>query len=59
MFSMFYMYFQVEYLEEFLLRKNGEALAQAAQGGDAVTIPGGVQGQMLYWGTWFSGQYWW
>ena len=25
------------------LRKNGEALEQAAQGGSGVTIPGGVQ----------------
>ena len=26
-----------------ILKKSGEALAQAAQGGDGVTIPGGVQ----------------
>ena len=26
----------------FLLRKSGQTLAQAAQGGDGVTIPGGV-----------------
>ena len=28
--------------KKILLRKNGEALAQAAQGGGGVTIPGGV-----------------
>jgi len=28
----------------FLLRKSGEALAQAAQGGGGVALPGGVQG---------------
>ena len=33
---------QVEYHEEFLLRKSGAAVAQAAQGGGAVTVPGGV-----------------
>jgi len=32
-----------EYLEKFLLRKSGNALAQATQGGGGVTIPGGVQ----------------
>ena len=30
-------------LGNFLLRKNGEAVAQAAQGGGAATIPGGVE----------------
>ena len=35
--------FQVEYLEKILLRKYGEALAQAARGGGGVTVPGGVQ----------------
>ena len=30
-------------LEKFILRKNSEALAQAAQGSQGVTIPGGVQ----------------
>jgi len=34
---------QVGYWEKFLLRKSGEALAQAAQGGGGVTVPGGVQ----------------
>ena len=34
---------QVGYEEEFLLRKSSEAVAQAAQGGGAVTVPGGVQ----------------
>ena len=34
---------QVGYYEKFLLRKSGEALAQAAQRGGAVTVPGGVQ----------------
>ena len=34
---------QVGQQEKFLLRKSGCALAQAAQGGDGVTIPGGVQ----------------
>ena len=29
-------------LEEFILRKSGNALAQAAQGGGGVTVPGGV-----------------
>jgi len=33
---------QVGYEERFLLRKSGAAVAQAAQGGGAVTIPGGV-----------------
>jgi len=31
--------------EEFLLRKSGETLAQTAQGGGGVTIPGGAQGK--------------
>ena len=31
------------YEETLLLRKSGEAVAQAAQGGDGVTILGGVQ----------------
>ena len=29
-------------LRKILLRKSGQALAQAAQGGGGVTIPGGV-----------------
>ena len=33
----------VGYLEKFLFRKYGEAVAQAAQGGGGVTFPGGVQ----------------
>jgi len=35
---------QVGYWETFLLWKSGDALAQAAQGGGGVTIPGGVHG---------------
>ena len=35
--------FPAGYKEKFLLRKNGEVLAQAAHGGGGVTIPGGVQ----------------
>ena len=35
--------FQMGYEEEFLLQKSGEAVAQAAQGGGAVTVHGGVQ----------------
>jgi len=34
---------QVEYQEEFLIRKGGWAVAQAAQGSGGVTVPGGVQ----------------
>jgi len=34
---------QVGYEEEFLLRESSEAVAQAAQGGGGVTVPGGVQ----------------
>ena len=30
----------VEYQEKFILRKSGEILEQAAQGGGGVTIPG-------------------
>ena len=33
----------MECQERFLLRNSGEALAQAAQGGAGVTVPGGVQ----------------
>ena len=36
---------QGTYYEKFLLRKSGQALAQTAQGGGGVTIPGGVQKQ--------------
>ena len=35
--------FKVGYLEKVILGKSGEAVAQAAQGGGRVTIPGGVQ----------------
>ena len=35
-------YFQVGYYGKFLLKKSGDALAQAAQGGGGVTISGGV-----------------
>jgi len=34
---------QIEFKEKILLRKSGEALAQAAQGGGRVTVPGSVQ----------------
>ena len=34
---------RVGYKTKFLLRKSGEAVAQAAQGGGGVTIPEGVQ----------------
>ena len=34
---------QVRNEEEFPLRKSGQALAQAAQGGGGVAVPGGVQ----------------
>ena len=33
---------QVGYEEKILLRKSGAAVAQAAQGGGGVTVPGGV-----------------
>ena len=43
----------------FLLRKSGEALAQAAQGGGGVALPGGVQGSRRC-GTEVCGQWaWW
>ena len=56
---------QAGYEEKILLRKSSEALAQAAQGGDGVTIPGGVQepcrcgteghsGHMLVMGMWLD-----
>ena len=35
---------QVGHYKRFLLRKTGEAVAQAAQGGGEVTVPGSVQG---------------
>lgn len=35
---------QVGYEEKILLRKNSTALAQAAQAGGGIAIPGGVQG---------------
>ena len=34
---------EVGYREKFLVRKSSDAVAQAAQGGGGVTIPGGVQ----------------
>jgi len=34
---------QFGYYEKFLLRKSGEAVAQAAQGGVVVPVPGGAQ----------------
>ena len=37
---------QVGYYEKFLLRKSGEAVAQAVQGGCRCPIPGGIQGQV-------------
>ncbi len=55
---------QVGYEEKFLLRKSGAAVAQAAQGGGGVTVPGGVpepcgcgtegRGQWAWWG-WADG----
>ena len=36
-------WFKLDSLEKFLLRKSDEVLEQAAQGGGRVTIPGGVQ----------------
>ena len=32
-------------LKIYILRKSGQALARAAQGGGRVTVPGGVQGK--------------
>ena len=50
---------QIRYKETFLLRKSGNALAQAAQGGVGVIIPGGVQ-EPWRCGTWGHGQWaWW
>ena len=50
---------QVGYWEEFLLSKSGEAVAQAAQGGGAVTVPGGVE-ESCGCGTEGCGQWvWW
>ena len=34
---------QVGYEEKFLLRRSGEALERAAQGGGGVTVPDGIQ----------------
>ena len=34
--------FRLDIRKKFLLQKSAEALAQAAQGGGAVTVPGGV-----------------
>ena len=39
---------QVAYKEEFLLRKSGDAVAQAAQGSGGVTISGDVQETFQY-----------
>lgn len=50
---------QVGYKENFLFRKSGEVLAQAARWGSGVTIPGGVKKttnvEMWHWGTWLEG----
>ena len=47
------------YQEKFVLRQCGEALAQAAQGGGGVTVPGGVQ-ELWRCGTEERGQWaWW
>ena len=35
--------FGLDIKKEFLLRRSGEALAQAAQGGGGVTVPGDIQ----------------
>jgi len=48
---------QVGYEEEFLLRISGNALATAARGGGAVTIPGGVDGDVALRDV-GSGRYW-
>ena len=50
---------QVGYQETFLLSKSSAAVAQAAQGGGAVTVPGGVQ-ERCGCGTEGRGQWaWW
>ena len=50
---------QVVYQEKFILRRSGEAVVQAAQGGGGVTIFGGVQ-EMCGCGTEERGQWaWW
>jgi len=49
---------QAGYWEKFLLRKSGNVLAQAAQRGGGVTIPGGDQ-EPWRCGTERRGQYWW
>ena len=36
--------FRMDIRKKFILRKSGDALEQAAQGGVGVTVPGGVQG---------------
>ena len=45
----------------FLLRKSGEALAQAAQGGGGVALPGGVQDMFRCCteACGLVGKYWW
>ena len=35
--------FRLDIWKKILLQKSGEALAQAAQGGGGVTVPGGVE----------------
>ena len=47
---------QIGYEEKLLLQKSGEAVAQAAQGGGGVTIPGGVP-EMRRCGTEGHGQW--
>jgi len=50
---------QTAYWEKFLLRKSGEAVAQAARGGGAVPVPGGIQ-ELCGCGTEGDGQWeWW
>ena len=44
---------QVGHDQKFLLKEGGEALAQAAQGGVGVTIPGAVQ-EPWHWGSWWG-----
>jgi len=42
--------FWLDIRKKIILRKSGDALAQPAQGGGGVTIPGGVQDPWT-WGT--------
>ena len=46
---------QVGHQEKFLLRKSGNVLEQAAQGGSGVPWRFSRNMYMCHWGTWFSG----